>query len=64
MTVAISSAADVRTDVPLSSLLYRWTRLWKDRHALGAIVDAELEFDCLLDLLPGRSNDNVAIASV
>ena len=50
-------------DVPMSAQLSRWSRIWNDGHALGAVVDAGLRFGSLLDLLPGPANPAVAIAN-
>jgi acyl-CoA synthetase (AMP-forming)/AMP-acid ligase II/acetyltransferase-like isoleucine patch superfamily enzyme/acyl carrier protein len=52
-----------QSDIPLSFKLSQWSRVWKEQRALGALVDAELEFGSLLDLLPGPANHKLAIAS-
>src|SRR5260370_35546632 len=49
---------------PLSGALKTWSRTWKEQRALGALIDAELQFESLLDLLPGAACETPAIASI
>jgi acyl-CoA synthetase (AMP-forming)/AMP-acid ligase II/acetyltransferase-like isoleucine patch superfamily enzyme/acyl carrier protein len=44
--------------------LKTWSRTWKEQRALGALIDAELQFESLLDLLPGAACETPAIASI
>ena len=52
-----------RTEAPLATQLSRWSRAWREQRALGALIDAELSFESLLDLLPGAGCETLAVAS-
>ncbi len=41
---------------PLSSDLHRWSNFWKSGEVLGKLIDSELKFSTLFDLLPNSDS--------